>query len=249
MMLAILGGTPVRSRPFPSWPVFGDAEEKRLLRVLRSGNWGRLHGTEVEQFESRFAAMHGCRHGIAVVNGTVSLRIALLAAGIEAGDEVIVPPYTFISTASAVVEANAVPVFADIDLHTFNIDPGGRRGGCHAAHARDHPGALRGPAGRHGRHPAIAAPRGIAVIEDAAHAHGARLGTRPPGRSATSRRSRSSRARTSRRGRAAFSPRTTTGWRRRAGPSTTAGACRAASGTSTTSSPETTGSASSRARC
>src|SRR5438045_5557263 len=67
--------------------------------------------------------MHGCKHAIGVVNGTVSLRIALLAAGIRAEDEVIVPPYTFFSTASAVVEANAVPVFADIDLETFNIDP------------------------------------------------------------------------------------------------------------------------------
>ena len=67
--------------------------------------------------------MHGCRHGIAVVNGTVALRIALLAAGIQAEDEVIVPPYTFVATATAVLEANAVPVFADIDLHTFNLDP------------------------------------------------------------------------------------------------------------------------------
>ena len=91
--------------------------------------------------------MHGCRHGIAVVNGTVSLRIALLAAGIQAEDEVIVPPYTFLSTASAVVEANAVPVFADIDLETFNLDPASRRGRDHAAHARDHPGAFRRAAG------------------------------------------------------------------------------------------------------
>src|SRR5439155_21608662 len=67
--------------------------------------------------------MHGCKHGIAVVNGTVSLRIALMAAGIRAEDEVIVPPYTFFSTASAVIEANAIPVFADIDLDTFNLDP------------------------------------------------------------------------------------------------------------------------------
>ena len=108
-MLAILGGTPIRSQPFAPWPVFGEAEEVRLLRTLRSGKWGRLHGEEVAEFEQRFAAVHGCRHGIAVVNGTVSLRIALLAAGIGAEDEVIVPPYTFISTASAVIEANAIP--------------------------------------------------------------------------------------------------------------------------------------------
>ena len=121
--LALLGGTPVRSKPFTSWPIFGKAEEQRLLRTLRSGKWGRLHGNEVAQFETRFAEMHGCRYGIAVVNGTVSLRIALLAAGIRAEDEVIIPPYTFFSTASAVIEANAVPVFADINLHTFNLDP------------------------------------------------------------------------------------------------------------------------------
>src|SRR5437773_7433971 len=121
--LALLGGQPLRARPFTSWPIFGKPEEKRLLRTLRSGNWGRLDGREVAQFEQRFARMHGCKHGIAVVNGTVSLRIALLGAGIEAGDEVIIPPYTFFSTASAVIEANAVPVFADVDLNTFNIDP------------------------------------------------------------------------------------------------------------------------------
>src|SRR5437764_4369649 len=121
--LALLGGTPVRTGPFTRWPIFGGGEEKRLLRTLRSGKWGRLDGREVAEFEKRFAAMHGCKHGIAVVNGTVSLRIALIAAGIRAEDEVIIPPYTFFSTASAVVEANAIPVFADVDLNTFNLDP------------------------------------------------------------------------------------------------------------------------------
>ena len=67
--------------------------------------------------------MHGCQHGIAMVNGTVSLRLGLMAAGLEAESEVIIPPYTFFSTASAVVEANMVPVFADVDLGTFNLDP------------------------------------------------------------------------------------------------------------------------------
>src|SRR6187431_2602535 len=123
MKLALLGGKSVRTKHFTAWPIFGKTEEKRILRTLRSGKWGRLHGPEVAEFEKRFAGMHGCKHGIAVVNGTVSLRIGLLAAGIRAEDEVIVPPYTFFSTASAVIEANAVPVFADIDLNTFNIDP------------------------------------------------------------------------------------------------------------------------------
>ena len=90
--LALLGGKPVRTRPFTSWPVFGKPEEKRLLHTLRSGKWGRLHGPEVAEFEKRFAAMHGCKHGIAVVNGTVSLRIALLAAEIQAEDKNAFPP-------------------------------------------------------------------------------------------------------------------------------------------------------------
>ena len=102
-MLALFGGKPVRTRPFPAWPVFGKHEEDRLLRTLRSGLWGKLDGPEVAEFEKRFAEVHGCKHGIGVVNGTVSLRIALLAAGVRAGDEVIVPPYTFFSTASAVI--------------------------------------------------------------------------------------------------------------------------------------------------
>ncbi|MFO0013623.1 MAG: aminotransferase class I/II-fold pyridoxal phosphate-dependent enzyme, partial [Planctomycetota bacterium] len=121
--LALLGGTPIRSRPFPSWPIFDDADEQRVLATVRSGKWGRLDGEEVAQFEQNFAQMHGCKHGVAVVNGTVSLRLALLAAGLEAEDEVIVPPYTFYATAAAVVEANMVPVFADIDLDSFNLCP------------------------------------------------------------------------------------------------------------------------------
>ena len=172
-MLALFGGPPVRNRPFPAWPIFGAAEEERLLQTLRSGLWGRLDGRQVAEFEQRFAAMHGCRHGVAVVNGTVSLRVALLAAGIEAEDEVVVPPYTFVSTASAVVEANAVPVFADVDPRTFNLDPAAVRAAItprtraiiavHFAGLPADMAAIR----------EIAAAHRLVVIEDAAHAHGA----------------------------------------------------------------------------
>jgi dTDP-4-amino-4,6-dideoxygalactose transaminase len=179
--LALLGGAPVRAKPFPSWPVFGKPEENRLLRVLRSGKWGRLDGSETDQFERRFARMHGCRHGIAVANGTVSLRIALIAAGIRAGDEVIVPPYTFFSTASAVVEANAVPVFADIDLDTFNLDPKAveaaitpRTRAIIVVHFAGQPANI-------GAIMALARKRELVVLEDAAHAHGASWRHRPAG--------------------------------------------------------------------
>ena len=179
--LALFGGLPVRTLPFPSWPEFGHAEEERLLGALRSGNWGRLDGAEVEEFERRFAAMHGCRHGIAVVNGTVALRIALLAADIPAEAEVIVPSYTFVATATAVVEANAVPIFADVDPGSFNISPAAieaaitpRTRAIVPVHFAGQPAAMEQIA-------ALAERHGLTVIEDAAHAHGASYMGRPAG--------------------------------------------------------------------
>lgn len=179
--LAIHGGPPVRTRPFPSWPVFDERDEHAVVRAVRSGRWGRLQGDEVDAFERRFAAMHGCRHGIAVVNGTVSLRLALMAAGLEAGDEVIVPAYTFLSTASAVVEANAVPVFVDIALDAFNIDPRAveaaitpRTRAIVPVHFAGQPADMDAIGG-------IAAAHGLFVLEDAAHAHGASWRDRPAG--------------------------------------------------------------------
>jgi len=179
--LALLGGTPVRTRPFTSWPVFGRAEEGRLLRTLRGGKWGRLDGREVAEFERRFAALHGCKHGIGVVNGTVSLRLGLLAAGLGAEDEVIVPPYTFFSTASAVIEANAVPVFADVELDTFNLDPKAveavitpRTRAIIPVHFAGQPADMRALL-------AVARKRKLLVLEDAAHAHGAIYRDRPAG--------------------------------------------------------------------
>jgi dTDP-4-amino-4,6-dideoxygalactose transaminase len=181
MMLALFGGTPVRRTPFTAWPLFGDAEEARLVRTLRSGNWGRLDGTEVSAFEDRFAAMHGCTHGIAVVNGTVALRVALLAAGIRAEDEVIVPPYTFVATASAVIEANAIPVFADIDLHTFNLDPRSVEAAITPRTKAIIPVHFAGQPADMDALTAIARKRRLIVIEDAAHAHGATYRERPAG--------------------------------------------------------------------
>jgi dTDP-4-amino-4,6-dideoxygalactose transaminase len=140
---------------------------------LRSGQWGRLSGNEVADFEKRFAEAHGCRHGIAVVNGTVSLRIALLAAGVRAEDEVIVPPYTFLSTASAVVEANAIPVFADIDPGTFNIDPKAIERAVTPRTRAVIPVHFAGQIADMDAITAIAKKHGLTVIEDAAHAHGA----------------------------------------------------------------------------
>ena len=179
--LALLGGKPVRTRPFTTWPIYGKAEEKRLLKTLRSGKWGRLQGDEVSEFEQRFAAMHGCKHGVCIVNGTISLRISLVAAGIEADEEVIVPTYTFLSTASAVVEANAVPVFVDIDLQTFNLDPKAVEAAITPRTKAIIPVHFAGQPAEMDQIMAIAAKHKLTVIEDAAHAHGASYKNRPAG--------------------------------------------------------------------
>ncbi|MGH7893641.1 MAG: DegT/DnrJ/EryC1/StrS family aminotransferase, partial [Candidatus Binatia bacterium] len=120
--LALLGGTAVRSAPFPSWPQFGEAEERAVLGALRSGHWGRTTGRLNDEFERRFAAYQQAVRAVTCANGTVALELALRAAGIGPGDEVVVPAYTFIATASSVLHLGATPVFADIDPATYMID-------------------------------------------------------------------------------------------------------------------------------
>jgi dTDP-4-amino-4,6-dideoxygalactose transaminase len=179
--LALLGGTPIRSHPFPSWPVFDATDEARVLATVRSGKWGKLDGEEVAQFEQNFARMHGCKHGIAVVNGTVSLRLALLAAGLQAEDEVIVPPYTFYATAAAVIEANMIPVFADIDLDSFNLCPDAVRAAITPRTRAIIPVHFAGQPAEMDAINQIGQERDLLVLEDAAHAHGAQWRDTPAG--------------------------------------------------------------------
>lgn len=120
--LAILGGEPVKREPFPKWPTFDDSEVKALLSALESGFWG-VGGRRKSEFEERFAAYQQARYGVAVTSGTAALEISLRALGIGCGDEVIIPAYTFMATAIAVLYVNAIPIFADIDPETYNIDP------------------------------------------------------------------------------------------------------------------------------
>jgi dTDP-4-amino-4,6-dideoxygalactose transaminase len=119
--LALLGGEPACSAPWPTWPVHDSHEETQLLEVLRSGQW--WYGEKVRQLERAFAAFQGARFGVTCTNGTTAIEMGLRALGITTGDEVIVPAYTFIGTASAVVIIGAVPVFADIDPETLCLDP------------------------------------------------------------------------------------------------------------------------------
>lgn len=123
LQLAIIGGKPTRSKAFPKWPKWDEQEIEAVTEVVKSGQWGRRHGSKVKRFEEAFASYHGARYGICVNSGTSALRLALQAVGISPGDQVIVPAYTFIATASAVLELGAVPVFADINSSTYNIEP------------------------------------------------------------------------------------------------------------------------------
>jgi dTDP-4-amino-4,6-dideoxygalactose transaminase len=119
---ALLGGKPVRDAGFPGWPVVERREEDALLGVLRSGKWYRGNGQKVNEFEAAYADWIGVPHCVATANGTSALVAALGALGVEAGDEVIVPPYTFIATVNAVLMHHALPVFVDTDIDTFQID-------------------------------------------------------------------------------------------------------------------------------
>jgi dTDP-4-amino-4,6-dideoxygalactose transaminase len=119
---ALLGGKRVRTLPFSPWPVYDAAEEKGLLEVLKSGKWGRGNGKRVASFEEAYAKFTGARGCVTTVNGTNALYTSLNALGIEPGDEVLVPPFTFVATVNVVLRQHALPVFVDSDLDTFQID-------------------------------------------------------------------------------------------------------------------------------
>ncbi len=123
---AILGGSPVRTKGWYDWPVWDiEQDEAAVINVLRSGIWCRVEegGHVVSEFEDKWAGLIGSKRCLAMVNGTNSLITSLNMLNVGAGDEVIVTPYTFIATINAILEVGAMPVFADIDPETFQIDP------------------------------------------------------------------------------------------------------------------------------
>jgi perosamine synthetase len=120
---AILGGQAVRTKPFPAWPQWDRSAEEPVLSILRSGNWYRGQGNTVTEFEKAYAELLGAKRCVCTVNGTNALLTALHALDVGVGDEVIVSPYTFIATYNVVIGSCALPVFADTDPETFQINP------------------------------------------------------------------------------------------------------------------------------
>ena len=171
--LARDGGTPVRSQPFAQWPVFDNEMLQAVQDVLKSGQVNYWTGQQCREFENEFARFVGCEHAVAVTNGTIALELALVTLGVGPGDEVIVPPRTFIATASAVAMRGAVPVFADLDPVSGNVSAATIEAAVTpntkaiiVVHASGWPCDM-GPI------MSLARERGLLVIEDCAQAHGA----------------------------------------------------------------------------
>jgi dTDP-4-amino-4,6-dideoxygalactose transaminase len=166
---ALLGGTPVRRGPFPPWPVAGSREEDALVGVIQRGKWFR--GEQVAAFESAYASLTGAKGCLATANGTSALIISLAALGIGPGDEVIVPPYTFIATVNAVLLMHALPVFVDSDIETLQIDARKIDAAITPNTRAIMPVHLGGSAADLDTILPIGERRGIPVIEDACQAH------------------------------------------------------------------------------
>ena len=120
---ALLGGTPVRTKSWPGWPEWRREWEPRIIDVMRSGRWWRGRGDHVEEFEKAYADLIGAKRCLATASGTTALLVSMHVLGVDAGDEVIVSPYTFIASYNSILLSKALPVFPDTDPETFTIDP------------------------------------------------------------------------------------------------------------------------------
>jgi dTDP-4-amino-4,6-dideoxygalactose transaminase len=121
--LAINGGNKVHNGTWPEWPVWDQSAEKDIVDMLRSGRWWRGNGEHVVDFENKYAELMGVKRCLATASGTTALITSLKALGVDAGDEVIVSPFTFIASYNVIFMNKALPVFADTDPETFLIDP------------------------------------------------------------------------------------------------------------------------------
>jgi len=177
---AVLGGTPIRTKPWPTWPIWNkDTDEPLVVDDLRSGIWSRADLTT--RLEKEWGAYVGTQRCLMVVNGTNALITSLLQMGIGGGDEVIVPPYTFIATVAAVLASGAMPVFVDTDPATWQIDPNKIEAKITPRTQAILPVHILGLPADMMKIMAIAKKHNLVVIEDACQAHGAEIGGRKVG--------------------------------------------------------------------
>lgn len=186
-VLAINGASPIRTAPFSAWPVHDEREKEAITKVVESGKWWRFAyatGVEAEEdldadeiskgleFSRAFARHQQAQYGIAVANGTASLEIIFKALGIGPGDEVIVSAYTYVASATAVLQVNAVPIFVDVDPETYGLDPELIEAAISSRTKAIEPVHFGGQPADMDRILDIAQRHGLFVVEDAAHAHG-----------------------------------------------------------------------------
>lgn len=174
--LALMGGKPVRTEPYPAWPVYDERDIAAVTAVIQSGRWGGYPypGPQTAELCRRFAELQGGGYAVAMVNGTVTMEIALRAAGIGWGDEVIVPAYTFSATAVAPMAAGCIPVIVDVDPDTYCIDPKAIEAAITPRTKAIIPVHLAAEMADMDAIMDIAERHNLIVIEDCAHAHGAK---------------------------------------------------------------------------
>ena len=169
---AVLGGKKVRTERWPSWPVIDKREEEALIGTLKSGQWYRgSDGKRAAAFEKAYAELTGAKGCLATANGTSALLTSLAVLGVGPGDEVIVPPYTFVATVNVVLMLNALPVFVDSDRETFQIDARKIEAAITPQTKVLMPVHLGGAAADLDAILGIAKKRNLLVVEDACQAH------------------------------------------------------------------------------
>lgn len=174
--LAVLGGDPIRTETFPRWPVFDQSEIDAVSQTVLSGRWGGFPypGPNIAEFAEKFSEMLGGGIAVPMMNGSITMEVALRAAGIGWGDEVIVPAYTFAATASAPMAAGAIPVIVDISPHSYCIDPEAISRAITPKTKAIIPVHLAAQMADMDAIMDIAKQHNLVVIEDSAHAHGAK---------------------------------------------------------------------------
>ncbi|HEY9403590.1 MAG TPA: DegT/DnrJ/EryC1/StrS family aminotransferase [Pyrinomonadaceae bacterium] len=171
--LSINGGKPAKRKPFPAWPMYDETELAAVKTVIESRQWWRAIGSQVREFEQEFAKYQNAKYALAVGNGTQAIEVALAALDLAHGDEVIVPAFSFISTATAVLCVNAVPIFVDVDPDTYCLDANALAAAITPRTRAIIPVHMAGRVADMDAILDIARQHNLAVIEDAAHAHGA----------------------------------------------------------------------------
>ena len=174
--LAILGGLKTRTEPYPQWPVWDQREIDAVTEVIKSGRWDGYPypGPKTAELAKKFAELQGGGYAVPMINGTVTMEVALRAAGVGWGDEVIVPAYTFQATASAPMAAGAIPVIVDVDPNTYCLSAEAAAKAITSKTKAIIPVHLGASMADMDAIMELAEKHNLIVIEDCAHAHGAK---------------------------------------------------------------------------